>query len=460
MGLQINMQKVHFIAIGGSAMHNLALALHKKGYQVSGSDDEIFEPSLSRLAAKNLLPHKMGWNQANIHPNLDAVIVGMHARIDNPELLKAQAMGLKIFSYPEYIFEQSKNKQRIVVAGSHGKTTITSMILHVLRLQNKKFDYLVGATIDGFEEMVQLSDAPIIVIEGDEYLDSPTNRTPKFLFYKHHTTIISGIAWDHINVFKTFEEYKYQFERFINQTPKSGVIIYNEDDKTLNGILKLLKNDAITKVPYQEHKSKIKEGKTYLINDLNKIQVPFFGEHNMYNVSAAKETCARLGISASEFYNSIINFKGASNRLELLAKKENTFVYKDFAHAPSKLEATTKAVAKQYPKHTIVACLELHTFSSLNKEFLHQYHKKFDHVDIAVVYYNPQTVKHKKLPPITEKDIKTAFDTPKMLVFNDSERMQDFLKSMSHKDTVVLLMSSGNFDGINLKEFAIQLTEK
>lgn len=458
--LQINMQKVHFIAIGGSAMHNLALALHKKGYHITGSDDEIFEPSLSRLAAKNLLPTKMGWDENNIHSNLDAVILGMHARADNPELLKAKSLGLKIFSYPEYIFEQSKNKQRVVVAGSHGKTTITSMILHVLKMQNKKFDYLVGANIDGFDEMVQLSDAPIIVIEGDEYLDSPTNRTPKFLFYKHHMTAISGIAWDHINVFKTFDEYKLQFERFINQTPKSGVLIYNEDDKVLNSIIKGIKREDILKVAYHEHKSKIKDGNTFLIHDESKIPVSFFGEHNMYNVNAAKEICVRLGVSETEFYESIINFKGAANRLELLAHKENTFVYKDFAHAPSKLEATTKAVAKQYPKHTIVACLELHTFSSLNKEFLSQYNKKFDSVDIAVVYFNPETVKHKKLPPITEKDIKLAFGKPKLMVFSDSERMQDFLKSMSHKDSVVLLMSSGNFDGINLKDFAKQLTEK
>jgi UDP-N-acetylmuramate: L-alanyl-gamma-D-glutamyl-meso-diaminopimelate ligase len=448
------MQKVHFIAIGGSAMHNLALALHKKGYFVTGSDDEIFEPSKSRLLLKGLLPSKMGWDESNIHPNLDAVILGMHARADNPELLKAQKLGLKIYSYPEYIFEQSKNKQRIVVAGSHGKTTTTSMILHVLKFCKKKFDYLVGAQIDGFENMVQLSDAPIIVIEGDEYLDSPTNRTPKFLFYKHHMTVITGIAWDHINVFPTFEEYKAQFDKFINATPKSGVIIYNEDDKNLASICKQIKREDIHKIEYKEHKSKVKEGITYLLHDDNKIPVNFFGEHNMYNVRAAFEICIRIGVSSEKFYQAISSFKGAANRLELLAEKSNSKVFKDFAHAPSKLEATTKAVKKQFPKHQMIACLELHTFSSLNKNFLSQYEGTFNEPDLAIVYFNPETVKHKKLPEITENDVLKGFANKKLNVFNDSSEMQKFIKLQKMENTILLLMSSGNFDGINMKEFA------
>ncbi len=455
------MQKVHFIAIGGSAMHNLALALHKKGFEITGSDDEVFEPSKTRLAAKGLLPSQMGWfPDQNIHPNLDAIILGMHARADNPELLKAKQLGLKIYSYPEYIYEQSKNKQRVVIAGSHGKTTITSMILHVLKHQNKNFDYLVGAQIEGFDNMVQLSEAPVIIIEGDEYLDSPTNRTPKFLFYKHHTAVISGIAWDHINVFPTFEEYKNQFQRFLDLTPKSGVLIYNEDDKQVNSLLKSIKREDVLKIPYQEHKSKIKDGETYLLHDLDKIKVPFFGIHNMYNVNAAKQVCMKLGVHETDFYAAIQSFKGAANRLELLSKKDNTFIFKDFAHAPSKLEATTKAVAKQFPKHKIVACLELHTFSSLNKEFLNQYANKFDAPDLSIVYYNPETVKHKKLPEITKKDISKGFAKDTLMVFDNSQLMRDFVESIPLKNTVLLLMSSGNFDGIQLKDFANELVSK
>ena len=335
------MQKVHFIAIGGSAMHNLALALHQKGYFVTGSDDEIFEPSRSRLEKKGILPTKMGWDEGNIHPNLDAVILGMHARVDNPELLKAQKLGLKIYSYPEYIYDQSKDKHRVVIAGSHGKTTTTGMILHVLKACGKKFDFLVGAQLEGFDNMVQLTDAPVIIIEGDEYLDSPTNRIPKFLFYKHHMTVITGIAWDHINVFPTFAEYKKQFELFIDATPKSGVLIYNEDDKALSAICKPIKREDIHKVEYIAHKSKVKNGITYLVTEDDKVQVNFFGEHNMYNVQAALEICCKLGVTDADFYQSISTFKGAANRLELLAEKGNTKIFKDFAHAPSKLEATT-----------------------------------------------------------------------------------------------------------------------
>jgi UDP-N-acetylmuramate: L-alanyl-gamma-D-glutamyl-meso-diaminopimelate ligase len=327
------MQKVHFIAIGGSAMHNLALALKDKGFFITGSDDEIFEPSKSRLEKKGLLPAQSGWNaEENIHPNLDAVILGMHAKADNPELLKAQKLGLKIYSYPEYVYEQSKHKQRVVIAGSHGKTTITSMILHVLKFNGKAFDYLVGAQIEGFETMVKLSNAPLIVIEGDEYLASPITKVPKFLQYRHHIAVISGIAWDHINVFPTFESYKKQFELLIEATPKSGIIIYNTDDKVLTSMMKQVKREDVSKVEYEEHKSKRKESTAYLINADEKIPIKFFGEHNMYNVQAAKEVCMKLGISEHGFYNAIQTFKGAANRLELLAENSSTRIFKDFGH--------------------------------------------------------------------------------------------------------------------------------
>ncbi|MDX2188486.1 MAG: Mur ligase family protein [Bacteroidota bacterium] len=452
------MQSVHFIAIGGSAMHNLAIALQEKGFEVTGSDDEIFEPSQSRLSKHGLLPKQMGWfPEENIHERLDAIILGMHARSDNPELLKAKHLGLKIYSYPEYIYEQSKNKQRVVIAGSHGKTTITSMILHVMRNCKKPIDYLVGAQIEGFDNMVHLSDAPVIIIEGDEYLASPIDRVPKFLHYKHHMLVVSGIAWDHINVFPTFESYKFQFESLINATPKAGMLIYNDDDKTLAAICRPIKREDLIKVEYTEHKSKIKDGVTYLLNADEKYPVKFFGEHNLYNVKAAFEVCTRIGVSANEFYQAIQTFKGAANRLELLASKANTFIFKDFAHAPSKLDATTKAVAKQFPKNRIIACIELHTFSSLNKDFLGQYKNTLEKADVAIVYYNPETVAHKKLPPISEEEIKKAFNKAKLLVYTDSKLLASFIKSQDLKDSVLLLMSSGNFDGINLKEFANSL---
>jgi len=455
------MQKVHFIAIGGSAMHNLALALHEKGFKITGSDDEIFEPSRSRLAAKGLLPRQSGWfPEENIYENLDAVILGMHAKADNPELAKAQQLGLKIYSYPEYVYEQSKNKQRVVIAGSHGKTTITSMILHVLKFNNKQFDYLVGAQLNGFETMVKLSNAPLIVIEGDEYLASPIAKIPKFLQYKHHLTVISGIAWDHINVFPTFEAYKKQFEMLVNATPKSGSVIYNADDKVLASIVKPIKREDIHKIEYEEHKSKRKEGQSFLVFNDEKVPVIFFGEHNMYNVQAAKEVCLKLGVSESGFYNAIQSFKGAANRLELLAENASTKIFKDFAHAPSKLLATTKAVASQFPKKKLIAILELHTFSSLNKEFLSQYADTFDKPDVAVVYYNPETIKHKNLPSISIDDVKKGFNKTRLDVFTDSQKLVAFIQKQNLTNAAILFMTSGNFDGMNLKEFAKQLIDK
>lgn len=450
----IPMQKVHFIAIGGSAMHNLALALHQKGYIITGSDDEIFEPSHSRLASKGLLPSSLGWNEENIHPNLDAVIVGMHAKNDNPELLKAQKLGLKIYSYPDYIYQQSKSKQRIVIAGSHGKTTITSMILHVLKFNNKEFDYLVGAQIEGFDNMVKLSNAPVIIIEGDEYLASPTDKTPKFLKYHHHIAVISGIAWDHINVFPTFENYKSQFDKLIEATPKGGILIYNEDDKALTSTIKNISREDILKVGYDEHKNKTKEGVSYLQYDDNKVPVKFFGEHNYYNVQAAKEVCTRIGISESGFYNAIQSFKGAANRLELIAENATHKVYKDFAHAPSKLKATVKAVVDQFSKKKIVACLELHTFSSLNKDFLSQYEGTFDKPDVAIVYFNPETLKHKNLPSISVEEVKKAFKRKSLEVFTDSSEVIKFIKTQVKTDSIVLFMTSGNFNGLDLKKEA------
>lgn len=452
-----NMQKVHFIAIGGSVMHNLAIALHNKGYKVTGSDDEIFEPSYTRLKKHGLLPESEGWFPENITNELDAVILGMHARADNPELLKAQEIGLKVYSYPEYIYEQSKSKQRIVIAGSHGKTTITSIILHILKYFDREFDFLVGAQIEGFDLMVKLSDAPIIVIEGDEYLASPIDKRPKFLHYQHHIGLISGVSWDHINVFPTMDEYVKQFDKFADSSPKAGILIYCEEDD-LATVIGGKEREDVTSIDYKAHKHTIKDGVTYLKTENGDVSVGLFGKHNMQNISGAKEVLKKLGITDAQFYEAIQSFKGASKRLELLFKNENSTFYKDFAHAPSKLEATTEALKEQYPDHKLIACLELHTFSSLNKKFLNQYQATFDTPDTAIVYYNPKTVQHKKLDPISEEDIKNAFQRKDLLVFTDSGQLKNFLLEQNWNHKNLLMMSSGTFDGIDLKELAGMLT--
>lgn len=446
--------KVHFISIGGSVMHNLAIALHKKGFIVSGSDDEIFEPSKSHLAKYNLLPDKTGWNTDNITPDLDAVILGMHARIDNCELQKAQKSGLKIFSYPEYIYEQCKNKTRVVIGGSHGKTTITSMVMHVLREHNINFDYIVGAKIEGFETMVKLTnDANIAIFEGDEYLSSPIDRRPKFHVYKPHIALISGIAWDHINVFPIFENYVEQFKIFIDLVQKNGSLVYFEEDKILNALVDKTSNN-IKKIAYSTHNHIIKDNTTFLITKNKNIPLYIFGEHNLQNINGAKLICNETGLSDNQFYDAIATFKGAKKRLELLDKNEHTNVFVDFAHSPSKLKATTQAVKEQFPGRMLVACIELHTYSSLNKNFLKQYKSTMKDADIAYVYFNPHAVKLKKLKLITKKQVMQAFEHSNITVFTDSQKLIAQLLSIKWGNKNLLLMSSGNFSGIDFKDLA------
>lgn len=450
-------KRVHFIAIGGSAMHNLAIALHKKGYQVTGSDDEIFNPARSRLENYGLLPKNIGWDASSITQDIDEIIVGMHARIDNPELLKAQELGLRIFSYPEYLFEQSKNKTRVVIGGSHGKTTITAMILHVLSHQNMDCDYMLGAKLDGFEVMVKLTqEAKIMVIEGDEYLTSPIDRRPKFHLYMPHIALISGIAWDHINVFPTFENYVDQFRIFINLIDKDGALIYFQDDEILND---LAKNTAaeLKKFPYGVLPNYIDdEGNTHITARGDKV-IKVFGAHNLSNIHGAKLVCNQLGINDDDFFNAIADFPGASNRLELVAENTHTKVYKDFAHSPSKLKATTKAVKNQFVNRQLIAAMELHTFSSLNTEFLSQYAGAMDSPDQAIVYFNPHTIAHKKLPPISVEDVKKAFNRKDLQVFTDSTLLKQTLLNIDYTDKNLLLMSSGNFDGIDIKAFGQEI---
>lgn len=448
--MQHNKQKVHFIAIGGSVMHSLAIALHTKGFAVTGSDDQIYEPSKTRLFNHDLLPENWGWSPEKITPALDAVILGMHAKKDNPELLRAQELGLKIYSYPEFIFEQIKDKQRIVIAGSHGKTTITSLILHVLKYLNRDFDYVVGAQLEGFEQMVKLSDAPVIIIEGDEYLTSPLDPIPKFLKYNHHIGLVSGVQWDHINVFPTVDEYVRQFDLFADNTPKAGTLIYCEEDDMATVICGKERDD-VGREEYKEHPSNIRNGITYLITDSGEIPIPVFGRHNMQNISGAKAVLKKIGVTDKNFYKAIQTFKGASNRLELIKAKNKSAIYKDFAHAPSKLEATTLALKQQYKDRTLIACLELHTFSSLNKTFLSQYQGTFNAADIAIVYYNPDNLVLKNLESFSSGDVKLAFNREDLLVFTDIVELKDYLMHLDWKNKNLLMMSSGKFDGLDLE---------
>ena len=452
--------RVHFIAIGGSAMHNLAIALHLKGYQVTGSDDEIFEPSKGRLDKYGLLPAKIGWDETNVSSDLDSIILGMHAREDNPELLKAQKLGLKIYSYPEYIYEQTKEKTRIVIGGSHGKTSITSMILHVLNYHDIDHDYMVGAQLEGFECMVKLTEnAKIAVLEGDEYLSSPIDRRPKFHLYHPNIALLSGIAWDHINVFPTFENYVEQFKIFIDKIEPNGTIIYCElDDKVKEVSEKAAVN--VKQVPYATHKHAIVNGVS-IVEDENGIEhaLEIFGEHNLQNLNGALLVCEEVGVSKPDFYAAIQSFSGASKRLELVKRTENSVMYKDFAHSPSKLKATTQALKTQFPERELIACMELHTFSSLNKEFLSQYDGAMKNADKAFVYYSPKTLEHKKLQDLSPEEVKNAFNSDNITVFTDSNDLVESLKSNNWNNKNLLMMSSGNFDGVDFDELAKDLLD-
>lgn len=449
--------RIHFIAIGGSAMHNLALALHQKGYTISGSDDEIFEPSRSRLAAAGILPDAFGWFPEKIDSNLDAVVLGMHAREDNPELLRAKELGVKIYSYPEYLFEQTKNKIRVVVGGSHGKTTTTAMIMHVLRHNNIAFDYMVGAQLEGFNTMVQLrEDTKIAVFEGDEYLTSPIDLRPKFHLYFPDIAVLTGVAWDHINVFPTWDIYVEQFREFARRIVPGGTLIYYQGDPELQKIA-LQEGSRIRSIAYDTPAFHSESGTVVL--DAEQTRLKVFGKHNLQNMEAARLACEALGLSSSLFYQAISDFPGAARRLQHMGTEKNWTIYYDFAHSPSKLKATLAAVREQFPKSPIVAVMELHTFSSLNKDFLSEYHHSMDPADFPMVYFNPQTVEHKHLQMIDLDTVKEAFG-PEVKVFNDNQKLTDAIFSYASDSTlkikepcILLIMTSGNFSGIDIKSF-------
>lgn len=436
--------RIHFIAIGGAAMHNLAMAVAQKtGYVVTGSDDEIFDPALTHLRDAGLLPKQMGWHPELITKDIDAIILGMHAREDNPELLRAKELGLRIYSFPEYLYEQTKDKIRIVVGGSHGKTTTTAMILYVLRQLGIEADYMVGAQIEGFERMVRLSDtARFAVFEGDEYLTSPLDLRSKFLWYHPHIAILTGIAWDHINVFPTFPQYVDTFRKFVDGIEPNGTFIYYEGDENLRTIAKKARTD-IARVPYDAYEGNV--------------PMQVFGRHNMQNLQAACLACHAIGVNTDDFYHSIASFTGASNRLEKIGETLDNVAYKDFAHSPSKLRATVNAVRERYPDKKLVACMELHTFSSLMADFLPQYKNCMQDADVALVYFNPKVIEHKHLTPVTAEEVRAAFATDNVEVFTDSLALQQRLREIEYRNTALLMMTSGTFDGIDIPSFAREL---
>jgi UDP-N-acetylmuramate: L-alanyl-gamma-D-glutamyl-meso-diaminopimelate ligase len=443
---------IHFIAIGGAAMHNLALALHLKGDAITGSDDEIFDPSKSRLSASGILPKVFGWFPEKITTHLDAIVLGMHAKADNPELLKAQELGLKIYSYPEFLYEQSKFKTRVVIGGSHGKTTITSMILHVMHYFNREVDYMVGAQLEGFDVMVKLTEHnDFIILEGDEYLSSPIDRRPKFHLYKPNIALLSGIAWDHINVFPTWKNYVEQFSIFVDSIVEGGSITYNIEDAEVKKVVENSEN-TIRKFPYQTPNYKVQDGTTFLETEEGSMPVEIFGKHNLNNLAGAKWICQQMGIDENYFYEAISTFQGASKRLEKIAETKKSIAYKDFAHSPSKVLATTNALKNQYPNRKLIACLELHTYSSLNPEFLKEYKGALDAADVAVVFYSPHAVEIKKLKAISSEQIANAFQRENLIIFTNPTAFKTFLFSQKFNETSLLLMSSGDYGGLDFDE--------
>jgi UDP-N-acetylmuramate: L-alanyl-gamma-D-glutamyl-meso-diaminopimelate ligase len=451
--------RVHFISIGGSVMHQLAIALHKKGYLVTGTDDEIFEPAKTNLAAEGLLPNQIGWQPDLITKDIDAIILGMHAKNDNPELQKAQELGLKIYSFPEYIYHESRQKKRVVVGGSHGKTTTTSMIMHVLRKLKLDFDYLVGARLEGFDQSVDITNAPVIICEGDEYPASAIERKPKFHFLFPHVAIITGIAWDHINVFPTFEFYLEQFIIFINKIEKDGLLIYNASDPVLKKLVEENRREDLRYQPYAVPEHSIQNGKTTVTIEGVTGPLRVFGNHNLLNLLAAWYACKELGVQAKDFVPAIASFTGAAKRLELLASNETTNVYRDFAHAPSKVKATIDAVKQQYPDRKLIGILELHTYSSLNEAFMSEYRGAMDKADAAVVFYSKHALELKRMPDLPAEKVEEGFGKPGLLVMNDKEALWNWLQKQTFEQANLVLMSSGNYDGLDMLTFAKQITQ-
>ena len=440
-------------------MHSLAIALKNNGHEVTGSDDAIFDPSLTQLQKAEICPEQMGWYPDKINKELDAVIIGMHAKKDNLELLAAQNMGLPLFSYPEFIAHYARNKTRVVIGGSHGKTTISAMVLHVLNYHQKSVDYVIGAQLEGFGNSVLLSDNnDFIILEGDEYLSSPIDLRPKFHHYKPQIALISGIAWDHVNVFKTEAEYNLQFEIFIESITAGGVLVFNEEDDTLRKLAEDTHN-TIRKEPYSILEHSISEGVTYLETDEGLIPIEIFGKHNLSNLSGAKWICQLMGVDEDDFHQAISTFKGASKRLELIASGKTSYLFKDFAHAPSKVKATTTAIKEQFPDSKLVACFELHTYSSLDPSFIVHYRNSLEKADIPIVFYDPEALRIKNRPPISPEEIVVAFDLPELRVFIEPQKLKNHLLELDYHQKVLLMMSSGNYGGLDWEVLKVKLSQ-
>lgn len=442
---------IHFIAIGGAIMHQLALALHKQGHKVTGSDDEINDPAKSNLKDEGLLPEAEGWHPERITKDVEAIVLGMHAKADNPELLKAKELGIAIYSFPQYVYEVSKEKTRIVIAGSHGKTTITSMVMHILRHYDLDFDYLVGAKVEGFKQSVKLSDAPIIILEGDEYPASVIEKRPKVFFYHPHITVLSGIAWDHVNVFPTYDIYLSQFEQYLEGIEKDVPIFYNNED---DEVKKVVHSSAqhLKAIPYDTPAYTVTEGTTIVHTDDDDFEVSVFGRHNILNMQAAIAVCEELGISKEDCYDAIRTFKGAARRLEKIKETDDLVVFRDFAHAPSKLRATLAAARESYPDHNLIACFELHTYSSLSEQFLKEYKDTMNPADHALVYFSHHAIELKGLPSITKEQVKNSFNNEALIAIDNRAELEQTVTGLlntSKKPTCLLVMSSGTFDGID-----------
>ena len=436
-------------------MHNLAIALHRKGYEVTGSDDEIFEPSRTRLKNEGILPEELGWHPEKLDDSYESVILGMHARIDNPELLRAQELGLKVYSYPEYLYEQSKDKTRIVIGGSHGKTTITSMILHVMKHAGIETDFMVGAQLEGFDVMVRLSEtAKYMVIEGDEYLTSPIDRVPKFHKYHPHIAVISGIGWDHVNVFPTFDSYLEQFRIYVDTIENGGCLIFDNNDLEAR---KIADNSKVPAYGYETHQYAIDNENVYLIYNDKKVKVQIFGEHNMKNINAAYNVCKQVGISDDVFYDAITSFKGAARRLELLfeSKDRNNLIFRDFAHAPSKVVATVKALREQYKERFLIVVFELHTYSSLSEVFIDHYEHCLDNCDKAIVFYDPHAVAIKKLDLMSDERIVEGFARKDIQVVHSKAELMNVIENLPKENVVGGFMSSGDFNGLTKEDLEI-----
>lgn len=442
---------IHFIAIGGAIMHNLAICLKKSGHQITGSDDIIFDPSKSKLASYNLLPKSFGFFEKNIHPGLDAIILGMHAKKNNIELLKAQKLGLKVYSFPEFIYEQSKAKKRVVVAGSHGKTTTTAMIMHVLKTLEMEFDYMVGSSLAGFEDSVALTDAPLIILEGDEYLSSPIEMRSKFHYYQPDISLITGIAWDHINVFPTLDLYHQTFEEYIKNHSKASNIFWFQQDEVL---AELSKKASCKIESYNTPDFRIENGISFLRFEEKEYPLEIFGTHNLQNLEGARKVCTALGIDSHTFLNAISSFAGTARRLEKISTKDKELIaFKDFAHSPSKLEATVKAVKSQFENKKLLACMELHTFSSTDPKFLKEFKDAMNPADIAIIYMSAKAFEIKGKQAINNETIHQNFNNDKILIYRTPEDLIAFLATKNLKEYALLFMTSGNFDGINWQTF-------